>query len=198
MDNPSAGEAKLLAKYWNTPGFESDDQFWADVLEYLKDTNVLLPVENSPENVRMVRGWLDCKAGECGECCRYGITPIVQPDVKRIVDSGTMTVDQLQEVVRTRADGSMYMRGEPAGTDCPLLKDNVCTVYSCRPNACYFFPVQGGVQTKTTDGKPIVQMRYRVKCKESVSVIRKVLTEVIRKGDKMMLPNLVVIPKGGN
>lgn len=193
LNNIIKGEQELFAKYYGVEDLVDNDEFWKDVLIHLKDTNAILPMEHNPENVRVLSEMLDCHGGDCGECCRYGITPIYPIDIKRILDSGKKTLDELQNCIYTRKDGSTYMRGEPVGADCPLMKDNVCTIYEARPNACWLFPVQmGGVIVNN-----VKQISYRIKCKSSVDVIRKIIGAAIHKEDKILLPNLKIINKGG-
>lgn len=196
MDNPTVGEAKLITKYWGRDDFVSSDEFWTDVLNWMKDVNILLPLEHSHQNVRAVREMLDCKPGICGECCGYGILPITQGDIYRITTKTEYTTDSLQGMVWTEKDGSMHIKCHP---QCPFVKDNSCTIYEARPDACYFYPVQiGGHLTTTEEGKKIVQMRYRIKCKESIKVVKRILIGVLKEGNKMLLPNLLIIPKEVN
>lgn len=168
---------------------EDCGEFWEDVLKEYYDRNVVLPMEYLPENVRVLQEMLECKPGECGECCRYGITPVTQYDVHRMLKAKTL--EELQGCVYTRADGSMYMRGEPVGTSCPFLKGEACTIYGNRPDACWMFPVQKGPHISGSKGF----IRYRIKCKPAVEVVRKVFKGALNDGQHILLPDLTIISK---
>ena len=185
------GEDILFAKYYGNTDLLNCTEFWTDVEKHLHDYNVLLPIEYTPENVRLLNDMLDCKPGVCGECCRYGITPIKQYDIFRIVNSGLASTQDMQGCVHTRQDDNMmFMRGEPAGADCPFLKDNICSIYTVRPDTCWQFPVQG--YYRVGDKK---LTRYRVKCGPTVLVIRTILKGALSGGDKLLLPNLSIVTK---
>jgi Fe-S-cluster containining protein len=175
----------LFEKYYGNEDLIHCDEFWDDVLIHLKEGTVTLPVEYLPENVRFLQEQLECTPGTCGECCRYGITPIIQRDIDRLLK--TVPMDTLQNCIYTRPDKTTFMRGEPAGTDCPLMKNNVCTVYEKRPDVCWIYPIQGASKSR--------MIIYRIKCKPSVDVIRKVFRGALHKEDKLLLPNLMIISK---
>jgi Fe-S-cluster containining protein len=186
--NLTAGEERLFAKYYGKTDLIKNNEFWVDIEKELFDFNIVLPMEYAPENVRILQGMLKCEPGVCGECCRYGITPIYQYDIHRLVSSGAKTLDDLQQCIYTRKDGSMYMRGEPVGADCPLMKENVCTVYDSRPDVCWMFPVQKGAHMIGDKGFT----RYRLRCKPAIEVARQVFSGAL-KGGYTLLPNLTLI-----
>ncbi len=187
ITNLSAGEEVLFSKYNGQTDLHLKDDFWNDVEKHLFDYNVVLPMEYLPENIRILQDMLECKPGTCGECCRYGITPIYQYDVHRMLK--VKTLDELQSCVYTRKDGSMYMRGEPVGTSCPLLKDEVCTIYGVRPDVCWLFPIQKGAHMVGNKGL----IRYRLRCKPAVEVARKIFSGALKGGKHILLPNLTLI-----
>jgi len=186
--NLTSGEERLFSKYYGKSDLVNNKDFWVDVGKELNDFNIVLPMEYAPDTVRVLQGMLDCKPGECGECCRYGITPIYQYDIHRLISSGKKLED-LQQCIYTRKDGSMYMRGEPVGADCPLLKDNACSVYSARPDVCWMFPVQKGAHMIGDKGF----IRYRLRCKPAIEVARRVFGGALKGGGYMLLPNLTLI-----
>ena len=79
------------------------------------------------------------------------------------------------------------------GSGCPFLKENSCTIYDFRPDACYMFPFDG--RDAVMDGKPAKQMRIRLICKPALVVARRVITQMINDSGKILLPDLTVIPK---
>ena len=189
VTNMTKGEEVLFSKYYGQDNLQDNDAFWEDVIVHLNDYDVVLPMEYTPENVRVLHGLIDCQPGACGECCRYGQTPIYEYDIHRLTKSGATTMEKLQTCVYTRKDGSMFMRGEPAGADCPLLENNVCTVYDNRPDVCWLFPVMKGPRMIGNKG----MVRYRLKCKPAVDVAKTIFKGALSVGGYKLLPNLTII-----
>ena len=163
-----------------------NDSFWNDVLRKRMDTDVVLPLEYLPEKVRLLHDMLICPAGACAECCKYKEIPVYQYDIHRIVNNTRHTIDDLQDIIFTRPNGAMYIK---AGEDgCPFLKDNACTIYSARPDACWLFPVMKS--TEKVDGVKLI--KYRIKCKSGVDVVRQVLRGATANGKYRLLPNLTM------
>jgi Fe-S-cluster containining protein len=188
----TAGEEILFSRYLGRNDLIDCEEFWADVEKHLNDYNITLPMEYTPQTVRVLQGMLACPPGECGECCRYGITPICQYDVHRL--RRVKPLEELQQCIYTRQDGSMYMRGEPAGADCPLLKNNSCSVYDSRPDVCWMFPVQKGPHMAGDTGL----IRYRLRCKPAIEVARQVFRGALKGGGHVLLPNLTLIQEAKN
>lgn len=148
------------------------DEFWEDALKKYHDRNVTLPMEYTPENIRVLQEMLECN--KCGECCRYKEVPVRQYDIHRMLK--VKTLDELNKCIYTRKDGSMYM-GE-----CPFLKDGECTIYEKRPDVCWLFPIQ----------KQKGLIRYRLKCRPAVQVARKVFKGALSDGKHILLPDLTI------
>jgi len=193
MANLSASEQKMFGKYWGAKDLIDDEAFWADVLllYVMEERNVCLPLAFNPLTVRRVLDMLECPPGKCGLCCRYKRLPITELDIKKIRESGKVSEEKLATIVQSDARGQ-FMSCQP---ECPFLKDNECTIYKYRPDVCYQFPIQRGVEG-TLDGQPFISMLVRVKCPPVIKVIRYMLRESLEasEGHSMLLPDLTIIP----
>lgn len=186
------GEVKLFGKYWGDNDLAHNDDFWADVYEhYSKEPrDAPLPVQYNPLTVRRVLGMLNCPPGECGKCCFYKTIKVNAYDIQRIIDSTSYSSEEVKGFVNTE-DDKMYLNGHPDG--CPFLKENSCTVYEARPDACYLFPI--GSKDAELGGKAVQQMQMRIRCPQALDVARKLITQALSKGDKLLLPDLTIIQK---
>jgi Fe-S-cluster containining protein len=191
MDNLSQAEQFLFSKWNGVKNLADREEFWSDVFDqYSKDaTNVILPIAFNPQSVRMALELLDCPPGECGECCRYERIPIFEYDVERIVSNTPYTKKEIYEL-STIIDKKVYLNGKDG---CPFLKDNRCTIYKCRPDGCYLFPLQSPKDAEV-NGKKVQQMTIRIKCRPALWVARKIILRALKEGN-VLLPNLIVIPK---
>ena len=182
---------KALTEKYGESEVIDNDAFWDDVLKEAFNLDVILPLEKTPENVRILHSMLNCKPGECGDCCRYGETPIYQYDIFRITNNTKYTIDDLQKLIYTRPDGSMFMGGDPPGSDCPFMRAQICTIYNARPDVCWLFPVMKGTYEK--GGKHLI--KYRIRCKPAIDVVRAVFRGAINDGKTELLPNLTLREK---
>ena len=172
----SAGEARLFGKYYGQE-FLSQDGFWADVLAWLgpEGTNIAVPYNYNPTTVRMAHDMLQCPKGKCSLCCCYPQVPVEEHDLKRLTRAG-FTLGEYQ--MGTREDGVRYINAKGG---CPFLKDNLCSVYAFRPDACWLFPVQRSVGN---DG-----MELRVKCEPGLAVAKQIFIEA-QHNNLLVLPTL--------
>lgn len=152
-----------------------------------------LPVQYNPQTVRYVHELLDCPPGVCGECCHYGLTPITTIDVERIISHTDYTKEDFKEIIIEK-EGKAYIGGAREG-GCPFLKDKACTIYSYRPDACWLFPIQGMSKEVIWSGEKTRQLVIRIRCWPALEVARKIILKALSEGDRMMLPNLMVINK---
>ncbi len=170
------------AKYYSTD-FINDDQFWQDCLKVYYDKNIGLPLLNNAYTVYKLTKIFKC-VDNCGECCKcYKMVTLEAYDVAQFKAHG-LDVEKL--IVTT--DGRVSVDADKNGR-CPYLnQDNICSVYSFRPQGCFLFPMQFG-----TPGK---QLNARLKCQPGLVLIRKIITDTINQKDgKILLPDLTIIQK---
>lgn len=188
------GEIKLFGKYWGDNDLVHNEGFWEDVYAYYSQEphDAPLPLRYTPPTVRMVQGMLDCPPGVCGKCCNtYKVVPLWPYDIRRIIEKTSFTMEYIEGIINTAEDGKMQMTSHPDG--CPFLKDNVCTIYEARPDSCWLFPI--GFRDSLLEGKVVQQMTIRIRCLPALTIAREVITESLSKGDKLLLPDLSIIPK---
>lgn len=185
-------KAKLFSKYWGRNDLAGNDEFWQDVYGYYSREldNAPLPMVFSPSTLRIVSEMLKCPPGKCGRCCDYDHIEINDYDIRRITEGTEHTEEDLKKLIKT-VDDKMTMNGHPDG--CPFLEKNACTIYRFRPDACWMFPFSG--KSVQLGNEKVKQIHIRIKCKPALAVARKVITEVMSKGDKILLPDLTIIPK---
>lgn len=186
-------QSALFSKYWGRNDLVTDEEFWRDVYAYYLEEAIAgsapLPLRFNPYTVRMVREWLNCPPGLCGKCCRYDTVQLNKNDFTRIAENTSYTEEDLKKLT-TIKEGMPALNGEQG---CPFLKDNTCTIYEFRPDACYMFPFDG--RDAVLDGKPAKQMQIRLICEPALAVARKIITETVSKGKSLLLPDLTIIPK---
>jgi Fe-S-cluster containining protein len=84
-----------------------------------------------------VTSQIDCT--KCANCCKQ-IRPVLdKDDISEFALGFKMSVSQVKEKYLGPADDdpSKYMFNE---LPCPILKDNLCTNYECRPKDCRSYP----------------------------------------------------------
>ena len=194
MADLTAAEQTMFAKYWGKTKLEIKDKFWEDAWTYYGDggrTNIAMPLEHNFANIRWITDMLECPPGKCGVCCHYSVIEISDFDIKKIIDNTKYTKEDFDKLIKIRENGTKYRSGDDNG--CPFLKDNVCTIYKHRPDTCCLFPIQTPRQA-FSNGKPMMQMLIRVKCLESMRIIRKILTDNVADSERILLPDLSTIP----
>ena len=184
-------EQKLFSKYWGRDDLIQNNEFWRDVYEYYSKEihDAPLPMVFSPSTLRIVSEMLICPPGQCGKCCYYNHIELNDYDIRRITENTSYTEEDLKKLI-VEVDGKMTLDGDPDG--CPFLKDNECMIYKFRPDACWMFPFSG--KSMMIGNEKVKQMQIRIKCEPALAVARKVITEVMSKGDKILLPDLTIIP----
>jgi Fe-S-cluster containining protein len=193
MNLLTSGEQALFSKYWGRHDLANYDEFWEDIFQYYSQElhSAPLPLEYNPLSVRMVHDMLDCPPGKCGKCCFYKRVHLSAHDILRIIDSKSATEEELSKIIQKDEKGERYMSCSPAG--CYFLKDNVCSIYKYRPDICYIFPF--GSSDCEMDGRKTSQMTIRIRCKPALDLTRDLITKALKKGDKLLLPNLMIIKK---
>jgi len=83
-----------------------------------------------------VSSQIDCR--QCANCCKV-IRPLLEPrDIERLATHLRLSVEEfLSEYLEPDEDGEGYFFKT---TPCAFLKDNLCTVYPQRPDACRSYP----------------------------------------------------------
>lgn len=182
---------KLFSKYWGNDNLVENEEFWQDVYAYYSKelSNAPLPMVFSPSTLRIVSEMLVCPPGLCGGCCRYNHIELSDYDVRRITENTKYTEEDFRKLIVMK-DNKMTMDGADG---CPFLRDNACTIYKFRPDACYMFPFSG--KSMMIGNEKVKQTQIRIKCEPALKVARTVITEVMGKGDKILLPDLTIIPK---
>jgi len=185
------GEVKLFSKYYGRNDLVQDEEFWQDVYAYyvLEVHNAPLPMEYNPSTLRIVKEMLVCPPGVCGKCCYYNHVELHDYDIRRITENTEYTKEDFKKLITVK-DNKTVMS---AAGGCPFLKDNACTIYEFRPDACWMFPFSG--KSMMIGNVQVKQMQIRIKCEPALAVARKVITEVMKDKDKILLPDLTIIPK---
>lgn len=188
MANLTKAEAQLFGMFWGKDNLIDDESFWqiASVLLPPEDGEIVLPLSFNPVTARRILGMLNCL--KCGVCCRhYKRVTISDFDIQRI--EVNTTFKNISEFVKQDEKGK-YL----SGAECPFLKDNACQVHDFKPDACYFFPIQGGAQA-ILEGKSFEAMRIRLNCPAAIAVARGILKEslALSEGKMMLLPDLSIV-----
>lgn len=174
----SPGEARLYSKYYGKE-FINDEQYWQDVLIYLRDVDIPMPYRYNPITVRIVHEMLECPPGNCGGCCNYKEVPLSHNDITRM-ENASIALPQ----ILTKDNGTQYF---DCSNGCPFLIENSCSIYKYRPDACWLFPVQHSSDSDL--------LHIRVRCQASIAVIRKIVTAAVKENNFLLLPNLICIEK---
>lgn len=188
------GEMKLFAKYWGDSDLAHNEGFWEDVYGYYSQEphDAPLPLKYSPETVRRVQSMLDCPPGVCGGCCNtYKVVPLWPYDIRRIIEKTSYTMESLAEIIDVKETGVTQMNSYPDG--CPFLRDNACTIYEARPDACWLFPI--GARNARVKGELTQQMTIRIRCLPALAIARELINESLGTGNMLLLPDLTLIPK---
>lgn len=188
------GEARLFAKYWGDNDLVNNEEFWDDVFEYYskEPRNASMPIKYTPLTVRKVQGMLNCPPGECGKCCKtYGVVSVSPDDRHRITENTECTEEELLKILTIDEKG-VYINSKENG-HCPFLENDACKIYDYRPDTCWLYPF--GFKEATLGGKLVQQMVIRIKCRPALDVARTLITQAMRE-DKLLLPDLTIIPKG--
>jgi Fe-S-cluster containining protein len=192
MNNMTAGEQKMFAKYWGVQDLQTKEEFWEEAFLTYSEANVPVSMIYNPNCVRFILDELNCPPGVCGECCHYPYTTITFHDMQRIAEHTEHTMDELKALVKTE-NGLIWLDGSKG---CPFLKDKACSIWKYRPDICWLFPIQGALSSKATEtGNAVKQMSMRIKCRETFRVLRKMITYTLSDGKGLLLPNLTIIPK---
>lgn len=78
---------------------------------------------------------IDCT--ECAHCCRVTSTRIVPDDFAPLARTLDLSIEEFKAtVIQYDGEDKSWLLPEP----CPLLKSNLCSVYSDRPQQCCDYP----------------------------------------------------------
>ena len=191
MANLSIAEKELFGSFYGVEDLIDNDDFWFQVQVLLlpEDKELVLPIGFHALTVRRVLGMLDCKPGACGLCCHYQKVTISETDIEKI--ASRIPREELAKFIRNEGE-HQYLWTE---NGCPFLKDNICTIYECRPDVCYMYPIMGGIDC-VLNGQPFQAMRLRLKCLPALNVARTILRESLRasNGTMRLLPDLSIVP----
>jgi len=102
-----------------------------------------------------------------------------------------VSAEDLGRVLK-RDEQGVFFQGDEGG--CPFLDENACTIYDCRPNVCWEFPIMGG-QDRTLNGQPVKQMMFRLMCQPGAEVARILFQEATANGNSILLPDLTIVQK---
>jgi Fe-S-cluster containining protein len=184
-------EMTLFARYHGVTDLEKRDDFWDHAFKVYAGEILPLPMAYNPPSVRYYLDCLKCRPGECGGCCHYGRIDVRIWDIERILESGLVNPGELDKLLQKDKDGALYFDGSKG---CPMLEENACRIYRCRPDVCYLFPLQGSSSARV-DGKQINQMTMKIQCRQSWDVARKIITATVLQTNGMLLPNMQVIKR---
>lgn len=82
-----------------------------------------------------VSSQINCE--KCANCCRSLTVAIDYQDISTLAEGLEMTpVEFKQEYMKKNHEGGVVFKQRP----CPLLKDNSCSAYECRPKVCRRYP----------------------------------------------------------
>jgi len=178
-------ETKLFSKYWGEPHLEDVETFWSEVFEAYRGAKMNLPVplQLNAFDIRYARELLDCPSGTCADCCHYAQVPITEREIQRIVDNTDYTLDDVEGQLGAN-DKGRFLRCQ---SGCMFLEDKACKIYDHRPDICWLFPIQPTTSTG--------QMMIRPLCESANKVIRKLVTDLVKKTNALLLPNLNIVPR---
>ncbi len=191
MADYSLQEKAMLGRWWGATDLQHNEEFWSEVLPAYRDKILPVPLVANRESARRFAELFKCNS--CGECCRYDKIPINKVDLERIARESKFDMPRLISLTRDHPQtGTLAFEAGTKG--CPLLsKQNKCKVYNCRPDTCYFFPLQPPKQAILGKTEAFQQMTIRLKCQPAVDVVRLLLLESLAGGGELM-PDLSTIP----
>lgn len=204
MADLSQAEQILFSTFWGKDNLIDDEEFWLQVMMLLmpEDKMIALPLHFNLLTVRRVLDMLQCPVGKCGLCCHYPRVTMSDTDIDKILKNTDYTEDDLAKVIQQDERGKFMNCSGEGG--CFFLKDNSCTIYKYRPDVCYLFPIQGGVDAMI-EGQAVQIMRIKLKCLAAIEVTRAILRESLAAGNLRLLPDLSLVPlispeitEGGN
>jgi Fe-S-cluster containining protein len=172
-------EMEMTSKFFGDKDLVHNKDFWLGVFILYQDKVVPLPLVDNPQSRRRLHDMLKCPPGNCGDCCHYNNVPLSDMDIKRLNEHYAVITND------NKLDCSK---------GCQFLKDNQCSIYSDRPDVCVEFPIQSPREGILYTGEKFQQVQYRVKCIQSIDVIRTIMEEACASGDMMLLPDLSLIP----
>lgn len=126
---------------------------------------------------------IDCT--QCANCCRALTVELYEHDAPRLAEGLRESVDTVrQRYIQQHNLPEDDMWGAFKHKPCALLKDNLCTVYEHRPDACRDFP------SFTPDFR--WTMGYAIKTSKLCPIVYNVLSGVVENIDRLQRQNQVV------
>lgn len=111
---------------------QQSHQKFAELLKTKNSHEVDLLVQKVSQNV--AEG-IDCK--KCANCCRSLTVAVNYPDMISISENLNLQIDEFKTQFMKKDPGKgMVFKKHP----CPLLKNNLCSVYESRPSTCRTYP----------------------------------------------------------
>lgn len=103
-------------------------------LEFGFDDERLMSVVNAL--TEEITAQIDCT--QCANCCRMTTTRVEDNDMARLAAALDMSIPDLREMylIYVEDEGGYWQLPAP----CPLLEENLCSVYEARPTACREYP----------------------------------------------------------
>ena len=85
---------------------------------------------------KAVSAQIDCR--QCANCCKIGRPLLTRKDIKRLAAHLAVSKEHFvtEYLVSDEENEGHFFRSMP----CPFLRENLCMLYSCRPDDCRSYP----------------------------------------------------------
>lgn len=89
--------------------------------------------ENWHSLAKEILKYFECK--RCGHCCRRIPVELDDEEVARLCKVLKINFEEFEREYLDPTANGVYLK-----LPCPFLKENLCTIYECRPETCRFYP----------------------------------------------------------
>jgi Fe-S-cluster containining protein len=177
-------ELQMMGEFYGDRDLIHNELFWMKCLLMYRDRRIRLPLQDNSSSRRRLKDMLVCPPGTCGLCCRhYEHIPVSPYDIERLSNFHPKLEKYLEGQSLSCANG------------CQFLKENACSIYSNRPDACAEYPIDSNpTEVILSDGRKLFEINYRLLCEPSLTVIRKIMEEATSTGKLFLLPDLSLAP----